>query len=78
MTTWLNGLEWLAVLRIGVGRPPGETVRHVLGRFSADQARVLPQLLDTAADAVEAALQEGVEPAMNRFNRRARKEASES
>jgi PTH1 family peptidyl-tRNA hydrolase len=58
-----------ARLRIGVGRPPGETVGHVLGVFPPDQLRLLPALVDVAADAVETILTEGVEPAMNRFNR---------
>jgi len=63
------GTEEFARLRVGVGRPQGSAVRHVLQPFSADEARVLPLLIDTAADAAISALQSGVQEAMNRFNR---------
>lgn len=63
------GSEEFARLRLGVGRPRGEAVSHVLGRFPPEQAAQLPGLLDIAGDAVEAVITEGVEPSMNRFNR---------
>jgi PTH1 family peptidyl-tRNA hydrolase len=56
-------------LRVGVGRPDRSAVDHVLSPFSPEQMRLLPGLVDKAADAVTAALQEGVTPAMNEFNR---------
>jgi len=62
------GSEEFARLRLGVGRPRSEAVSHVLGRFSPEEARVLPRLLDVACDTVETVLVEGVEAAMNRFN----------
>jgi PTH1 family peptidyl-tRNA hydrolase len=57
-------------LRVGIGRPPpGEDpVEYVLAPFDAGQRAALPELLDRAADAVEAILVDGVQPAMNRFN----------
>lgn len=58
-----------ARLRFGVGRPRGDAVPHVLGRFPAEQERVLPELVRIAADAVVVTLREGIEVAMNRFNR---------
>jgi PTH1 family peptidyl-tRNA hydrolase len=63
------GSDEFARLRLGVGRPRGEAVSHVLGRFPPEQEKLLPQLLDTACDAVESVLTEGVEATMNRFNR---------
>lgn len=63
------GTDAFARLRVGVGRPPGEGVHHVLGPFSADEARLVPALIDTAADAVTVALVQGMEVAMNRYNR---------
>jgi peptidyl-tRNA hydrolase, PTH1 family len=63
------GTDQFARLRFGVGRPRDEAVSHVLGRFAPDQARLLPRLLNIAADAVEATLSASVETAMNRFNR---------
>lgn len=56
-------------LRLGVGRPPGDTVAHVLQAFPPSQAELLPALLDIACDAVTAALTDGVSNAMNRYNR---------
>lgn len=56
-------------LRLGVDRPESSSVKHVLDRFPPEEERSLSALLDIAADAVTAALTEGVAPAMNRFNR---------
>jgi PTH1 family peptidyl-tRNA hydrolase len=58
-------------LRFGVDRPAVamETADYVLQDFSAQEQRALDQHIDTAVDALEAMLVEGVVPAMNRFNR---------
>lgn len=56
-------------LRLGVGRPPRDAVGHVLQAFPPSEAKLLPRLLDTACDAVAAALTDGVQSAMNRYNR---------
>lgn len=57
-------------LRVGIGRPAhGNTTGHVLGRFSAEEAKHLPQVVETAVDAVETMLSVSVETAMNRFNK---------
>lgn len=63
------GTEEFARLRVGVGRPSGDATGHVLAPFPPEQERLLPQLTDTAADAVRTALLEGVQTAMNRYNR---------
>lgn len=63
------GSEDFPRLRIGVSRPAQSAVSHVLGPFPPNQASKLPTFIETAADAVIAALQEGVVAAMNRFNR---------
>ncbi|MCL4684284.1 aminoacyl-tRNA hydrolase [Myxococcota bacterium] len=57
-------------LRVGIGRPPAgeDPVEYVLAPFDAGQRAALPELLDRAADAVEAILVDGVQRAMNRFN----------
>ena len=67
-----------ARLRIGVGEAPDEALHeHVLEEFSeAEEAEVAEAVL-TAADAVECWIGEGVLAAMNRFNRRVRKEDPE-
>jgi PTH1 family peptidyl-tRNA hydrolase len=65
-------------LRIGVGEAPGEALRdHVLDEFSEqDEVAVAGALLE-AADAAECWIGEGMLAAMNRFNRRVRKEDPE-
>jgi PTH1 family peptidyl-tRNA hydrolase len=60
-------------LRIGVGPVPeeiGDPADFVLSPFERDQVETLAELLPTLADAVECWLAEGIEIAMNRFNRR--------
>ena len=59
-------------LRIGVGpRPLGndDLADYVLDRFTREERRVLDELLDSMAEAVECWVAEGIERAMNRFNR---------
>jgi PTH1 family peptidyl-tRNA hydrolase len=60
-----------ARLRIGVGPAPvGDDLSDfVLGPFTVDENKILQDLLDTMSEAVECWLADGVEVAMNRFNR---------
>ena len=57
-------------VRVGIGRPPGrqDPADYVLREFGSTERRELPLLFDLAADAVEAALSEGLEAAQNRFH----------
>jgi PTH1 family peptidyl-tRNA hydrolase len=59
--------------RVGIGKParrPGESGRHyVLGRFTRAEAARLDNVVAGVADALELALEGGVERAMERFNR---------
>jgi PTH1 family peptidyl-tRNA hydrolase len=58
-------------LRFGVGRPAEDVdpVEWVLSPFTPEQAAGLSAALDTAAEAVEEFVRDGVEMAMNRANR---------
>jgi PTH1 family peptidyl-tRNA hydrolase len=61
-----------ARLRIGVGPPPpglDDLADFVLDEFSPEERESVSALLDPMADAVEVWLQEGIEKAMNQFNR---------
>ncbi len=63
-------------VRVGIGRPEkGDEVDFVLSPFAEDEARVLPDVLSRAADAVEEIVEKGVTSAMNRFNVRVRSAA---
>lgn len=57
-------------LRIGIGRGHGAAVAQVLSRFSADEERDLPQIVDAAADCAGQWATSGIIDAMNRCNRK--------
>ncbi|HEX4648035.1 MAG TPA: aminoacyl-tRNA hydrolase [Steroidobacteraceae bacterium] len=59
-------------LRIGIGHPGdrGAVLDYVLGRPSADEARLIGEALIAAADAVPLLLAEGAQIAMNRLHGR--------
>jgi len=65
------GSDMFPRLRVGVGRgdPRRDLADHVLARFDPDEAGEVERAIARAADAVETFLAEGIEAAMNRFNR---------
>lgn len=69
-----------ARLRVGVGAAESSAGlrEHVLEEFAPEELPALAGAVREAADAVECWLAEGAPAAMNRFNRRVRKEESES
>ena len=62
------GSEAFSRLRVGIGAPDGKFIDHVLTKFAVDERQRLDELLDAAADAVEAWAREGTNKAANRFN----------
>lgn len=69
------GGDAFARMRFGVGRPGDarvDTADHVLQGFSDDEEKVLRGRLDAAAEAIETWLFDGLQTAMNRFNRDAK------
>ncbi|HXW05892.1 MAG TPA: aminoacyl-tRNA hydrolase [Vicinamibacterales bacterium] len=70
------GTEEFARLRIGVGRGDGrrDLADHVLSTFEPDEREAARDAVARAADAVEVFVAEGIEPVMNRFNRREEQE----
>ncbi len=68
------GTDRFARLRVGIGRPGGQTspgaVGHVLGKFSASERSELEKCLDTAVLAVTHVRNHGLQAAMNVFNRK--------
>jgi PTH1 family peptidyl-tRNA hydrolase len=63
------GIEAFPRMRIGIGRGPGYATRQVLSRFTSDEERVLPSVLEAAADCVVEWERHGIIDAMNRCNR---------
>ncbi|HOW69811.1 MAG TPA: aminoacyl-tRNA hydrolase [Phycisphaerae bacterium] len=64
------GTDAVARLRIGIEQVSGERmVDHVLSPFNTEEEAVVGPAVGRAADAVECFLAEGLEAAMNRFNR---------
>lgn len=61
-----------ARIRIGIGKPPGEGVEHVLHRPSKRDRELIDAATAMAADAVEVIAASGLTAAMNRFNAKAK------
>jgi PTH1 family peptidyl-tRNA hydrolase len=59
-------------VRVGVGRPPGrmDAAAYVLKPFSSTETKELPFLLDDAADAVEALVEQGLLEAQQKYHAR--------
>jgi len=68
----LGTKEYVRV-RVGVGRPPGrmDAADFVLRDFAKVELKELPWLVDRAADAVEAVVLKGLEPAQLEFHTKA-------
>jgi peptidyl-tRNA hydrolase, PTH1 family len=63
------GVDGFSRMRIGIGRGTGHATRQVLSRFTSDEERVLPSVLQAAADCVQEWERNGIINAMNRCNR---------
>jgi len=66
------GTEEYARVRIGIrrGEQPPDLAEYVLGDFLPDEVLAVQEAVGLAAEAVLCLLEEGVAPAMNRFNAR--------
>ncbi len=64
------GSKAIPRLRLGIGRGSGAATAQVLSRFSPDEARDLPNVVDAAADCAALWASDGIITAMNRCNRR--------
>ena len=66
------GTQEITRVRMGVApdHPVSDGARYVLSQLKKSQLPVVDEVLDSAAEAVRVILGEGVQPAMNRFNRK--------
>lgn len=63
-------------LRIGIGRKENnDTIDYVLGKLNREEQEIQFKLLGDVCDAVELFVKSGIEPAMNRYNRKPSKES---
>lgn len=65
------GTEEFPRLRIGIGPVPSDVdpIDFVLQKFTPEEYRLVPKILESVRDAVLLLLQNGIEMAMNRYNR---------
>lgn len=67
------GTEAFPRLKIGIGTPPsgrGGLTEHVLAAFGPAEKTQAEEQIRRAAECIRVALEEGIQTAMNRFNRR--------
>jgi peptidyl-tRNA hydrolase, PTH1 family len=67
------GTKEFARFRVGIGRPSHRStdvgVRYVLGRFTKAESERLEKVVTGVVDALELALEAGLERAADRYNR---------
>ena len=65
------GTNEIPRMRLGVGGPPAgeDPADYVLSPFASQEAAPVEDLLTRAVEAIETAVEQGIEVAMNRFNR---------
>jgi len=67
------GTDDFVRFRVGIGKPSrkgsSSGIHYVLGRFTKAEAERVPTITNGVADALEVALEAGVERAMDRYNR---------
>ncbi|MCR4280300.1 MAG: aminoacyl-tRNA hydrolase [Candidatus Komeilibacteria bacterium] len=68
--TFLRGSDFDR-LRVGI-KPPAELImpaeKFVLQKFSKDEKKILPDILNTTTEAISLYLEQGLDKAMNRYN----------
>lgn len=57
-------------IRVGIGRPENETIEWVLGNCTGTDKQIFESVIQRAADAVECWVNQGVDKAMNKYNKK--------
>lgn len=67
------GTQEFLRIKVGVGEKPadGDLVNHVLGRFPKEERVLMDEVIARAASAAVCLMTEGLEKAMNEYNRKA-------
>lgn len=62
------GTDVFPRIKVGVGKPQGDLVKHVLGTFSKEDREDLNKVLETVAMAAETIIKDDAKEAMNKYN----------
>lgn len=62
------GTDQFTRIKVGVGANQGDLVKHVLGKFSKDERKIVDDAVRNAASASEVIVMYDVQTAMNKFN----------
>lgn len=62
------GTDLFPRVKIGIGGPQRDLVRHVLGRFQTEEREIMDRTLAAAKDAVIAMVRTGIDSAISEYN----------
>lgn len=62
------GTDVFSRIKVGVGKPQGDLVKHVLGTFSKEDREDLNKVLEAVAMASETIIKDDAKEAMNKYN----------
>jgi PTH1 family peptidyl-tRNA hydrolase len=62
------GSDVFSRIKVGVGQPNGNLVKHVLGKFSKEEIIILDETIEVATKATEEIIKNDTKAAMNQFN----------
>jgi peptidyl-tRNA hydrolase, PTH1 family len=68
------GFADFARLRIGIGKASGSPTQFVLTRFDPDEVETVKQSVESAASAIELWATQGIDAAMNQYNKKTENE----
>ena len=59
-------------IRVGIGKPGNQNLvsSHVLSKFSSDEKKIVKQLIENTVDAIKEIIKNGIENAMNKYNKK--------
>ena len=62
------GSDVFSRIKVGVGQPDGDLIKHVLGKFTKEEAAVLSESIEATTKATREIIKSDVKTAMNQFN----------
>lgn len=62
------GSDFFSRIKVGVGQPSTDLVKHVLGKFTKEEMVVLRESIEASTKATSEIIKNGVKTAMNQFN----------